>query len=352
MPGPLRSPGSEDFIVRHHSFRGIRSRAAALVACALTATLVAAGATPAQAAADTERPTAPGPITVVAIDTTWVELTWAASTDDVGVVRYPVGAQFEDSGAQYSTDTTSIRITNLRPSRTYTFSVRAEDAAGNSSVSNPTVRLTMPPGDDQPPSAPGQPVAYDIAATVVWLRWAHSVENVALDRYEVFRVGGTLTRVREVYQYPPVNSAQISGLAPSTTYTFVVQARDEVGHLSPLSAPVTVTTLPPPPSCAVRSVVRQWSDGFVAHLVVTNTGSTAVDGWTMTWRFWASQQVRGIWGAKVVDRLNNSYLRVANTSRNAVIPPGGTVSLGLVATGTQPPEEITLNGGLCTVADE
>ncbi|MET8041964.1 cellulose binding domain-containing protein [Micromonospora sp. NPDC005215] len=341
--------------MRDHPWRGVRSRAAALAACTLTAALVATGATPAYAAADTERPTTPGAITVVAVDTTWVELTWAASTDNVGVVRYPVGARFEDNGAQYSTDTTSIRITGLRPSRTYTFSVWALDAAGNSSVSNPTLRLTMPPGDDQPPSAPGQPVAYDVAATLVWLRWAHSVENVALERYEVFRVGagGTLTRVSEVYQYPPGrNSTQISGLTPNTTYTFVVQARDEAGHLSPLSAPVTVTTLPPPPSCAVRSVVRQWSDGFVAHLVVTNTGTTTVDGWTMTWRFWASQQVHGIWGAKVVDRLNNSYLRVRNTSRNAVIPPGGSVSLGLVATGTQLPEEITLNGGPCTVADE
>ncbi|WP_327040805.1 cellulose binding domain-containing protein [Micromonospora ureilytica] len=341
--------------MRDHRGRKIRSEAAALAACALAVTLIAAGATPAHAAADdTERPTAPGPITVVAVDTTWVELTWAASTDNVGVVRYPVGARFEDFGAQYSTDTNSIRITDLRPSRTYTFSVWALDAAGNSSVSNPTLRLTMPPGDDQPPSAPGQPVAYDVAATVVRLRWAHSVENVALDRYEVFRVdaGGTLTRVREVYQYPPVNSAQISGLAPNTTYTFVVQARDEVGHLSPLSAPVTVTTLPPPPTCAVRSVVRQWSDGFVAHLVVENTGTTAIDGWTMTWRFWASQQVHGIWGATIVDRLNNSYLRVRNTGRNAGIPPGGAVSLGLVASGTQLPEEVTLNGGTCTVADE
>ncbi|MBQ1019764.1 hypothetical protein KBX71_18105 [Micromonospora sp. D93] len=237
--------------MRDHRSRKIRSKAAALAACTLTATLVAAGATPAHAAVDdTERPTAPGPITVVAIDTTSVELTWAASTDNVGVVRYPVGARFEDFGARYSTDTNRIRITDL----------------------------TMPPGDDQPPSTPGQPVAYDVAATVVRLRWAHSVENVALDRYEVFRVdaGGTLARVREVYQYHPVNSAQ-----------------------------VTVTTLPPPPSCAVRSVVRQWSDGFVAH-----------------------------------------------TGRNAVIPPGGTVSLGLVASGTQLPEEVTLNGGLCTVADE
>ncbi|MGW3888041.1 fibronectin type III domain-containing protein [Micromonospora chokoriensis] len=340
--------------MRVHQMRGVRSRAAALAACALTAAVVAAGATPAHAAADTERPTAPGPITVVAIDTTWVELTWAAATDNVGVVSYPVGAQFEDNGAHYSTDTNSIRITNLRPSRTYTFSVAAVDAAGNRSLNDPRLRLTMPPGDDQPPGAPGQPVAYDVAATAVWLRWTHSVENVVLDRYEVFRVdaGGALTRVSEVYQYPPRNSTQVNGLTPNTTYTFVVQARDEVGHLSPLSAPVTVTTLPPPPSCEVRSVVRQWSDGFVAHLTVKNTGTTAVDGWTMTWRFWASQQVHGIWGAQVIDRLNNSYLRVGNTGRNAVIPPGGSVSLGIVASGTQLPQEVTLNGGLCVVADE
>jgi chitodextrinase len=75
-----------------------------------------------------------------------------------------------------------------------------------------------------------------------------------------------------VYQYPPGNNTtRISGLTPNTTYTFVVQARDEAGHNSPFSEPVTVTTLPPPPSCAVRSVTRQWSDGLVALLVVENT---------------------------------------------------------------------------------
>ncbi|GLZ61448.1 cellulose binding domain-containing protein [Micromonospora sp. NBRC 107095] len=340
--------------MRDHQVRGVRSRAAALAACALTATLLAAGTTPAYAAVDTERPTAPGPITVVAIDTTWVELTWAAATDNVGVVSYPVGAQFEDNGAYYSTDTNSIRITNLRPSRTYTFSVAALDAAGNRSLDDPRLRLTMPPGDDQPPGAPGQPVAYDVAATAVWLRWAHSVENVVLDRYEVFRVDAddALTRVSEVYQYPPGrNSTQISGLTPSTTYTFVVQARDEAGHLSPLSVPVTVTTLPPPPSCTVRSTVGQWPDGLVARLLVTNTGTTAVDGWTMRWRFYAAQQLRSLWGAEVVDR-DSSYLRVRNVRHNALIPPGGTVSLGFVATGSQPPEEVTLNGGMCTVAAE
>ncbi|WFE53721.1 cellulose binding domain-containing protein [Micromonospora sp. WMMD1155] len=338
--------------MRDHQVRGVRSRAAALAVCALAAAVVA-GATPAYAATDTERPTAPGAITVVAVDTTWIELTWAAATDNVGVVGYPVGARFEDTGAHYSTDTTGIRITGLRPSRTYVFSVAAVDAAGNRSLNDPTLRVTMPPGDDRPPGAPGQPVAYDVAATAVWLRWTHSVENVALDRYEVFRVdaGGALTRVSEVYQYPPRTSTQVSGLTPNTTYTFVVQARDEAGHLSPLSAPVTVTTLPPPPNCSVRSTVARWPDGFVARLAVTNTGPTPIDGWTMSWRFYAGQQLRGLWGAEVVDR-DGSYLRVRNVRHNGLIPPGGTVSLGVVASGSQTPQEVTVNGGVCQMADE
>ncbi|MGW5578202.1 cellulose binding domain-containing protein [Micromonospora chokoriensis] len=339
--------------MRDHQWRGFRSRAAALAACTLTAAVVATGATPAYAAADTQPPTVPGPITVAAIDTTWVELTWAASTDNVGVVRYPVSARFEDNGLTWSTDTNSIRITGLGPSRTYTFFVSALDAAGNGSPSTAPLRLTMPPGDDQPPGAPGQPVAFDVTATVVRLRWAHSVDNVVLERYEVFRVGadGALTLVRDVSQYPPNNSAQISGLTPNTTYTFVVRARDEVGLLSPLSAPITVTTLPPPPSCSVRSTVGQWPDGFVARLAVTNTGSTPIDGWTMSWRFYAGQQLRSLWGAEVVDR-DSSYLRVRNVRHNGLIPPGGTVSLGVIASGSQTPQEVTVNGGVCEVADE
>ncbi|MGC4866315.1 hypothetical protein ACLQ3B_12890 [Micromonospora sp. DT53] len=41
----------------------------------------------------------------------------------------------------------------------------ALDAAGNSSVSNPTLRLTMPPGDDQPPGAPGGTVSLGLVAS-------------------------------------------------------------------------------------------------------------------------------------------------------------------------------------------
>ncbi|MEU5780884.1 fibronectin type III domain-containing protein [Micromonospora lupini] len=344
----------------HPIRNGPRPRAVAVLAvAALMAALMAAlgtvGASPAYAAADdTEPPTAPGPITVVASGTTWIELAWAASTDNVGVVGYVVSARFEDNGRTWSTDTNSIRITDLGPSRTYIFSVAGLDAAGNRSPSSGTLRLTMPPGDDQAPSAPGQPVAYDVAATLVWLRWTPSIENVVLDRYEVYRVdaGGQLALVRELYQYPPSPTiTQVSGLMPNTTYTFVVRARDEAGNWSALSPPATVTTLPPPPSCAVRTVVRQWPDGLVANLVVKNTGTTAVRGWTMSWRFWAAQQLRGLWGAQVVDRTS-SYLRVRDAGYNALIPPGGSVSVGFIATGTQAPEEVTLNGGTCVVADK
>ncbi|RKR92573.1 fibronectin type III domain protein [Micromonospora pisi] len=333
--------------------RTARSWAHRPLVTVLTAILVTTVASPAYAAEeDTEAPTAPGAITIVDIDTTWVEFTWTASTDNVGVARYDVNARFEDFGRSYTTATNSIRIEALGPSRTYTWQVIARDAAGNG-ASSPTLRLTMPPGDDQPPGAPGNPIAYDLSDTSLWLRWEHSVENVVLDRYEVFRVNtdGSRTRVSEIYQYPPGrNSTRISGLSPNTTYTFVVQARDEVGFDSPFSEPVTVTTRSAAPACAARVEVHQWGNGSVAHLVVENTSTTTIDGWTMSWNIAPNQQFHGLWGAEVLfrDPLRRA-IWVDNASYNRTIAPGGSVRVGYVATDSVAPWQIALSGAICTV---
>lgn len=183
---------------------------------------------------------------VVGSTTSSVQLTWAPSTDDVGVARYYVHMQFEDLGYGYQSETNSIEITGLplRASRTYSFSVSAVDAAGNHSGYSPTLRVTLPPGDSVPPTTPGQPAAVEVAATYVRLQWSHSTDNIRVDRYDVLRItadGSTV--VGSASQNPPgKNWSWVSGLTPSTTYTFAVRAVDEAGNLSGLSAPVTVTT--------------------------------------------------------------------------------------------------------------
>jgi predicted phage tail protein len=84
---------------------------------------------------DTSPPSMPTQLTVTAITSGEVDLGWAASTDDVGVTAYLVEScraanctNFIQIGAPLNI---SFAASGLVPSTTYTFRVRAMDAAGN-----------------------------------------------------------------------------------------------------------------------------------------------------------------------------------------------------------------------------
>ncbi|MEN4760551.1 reprolysin-like metallopeptidase [Chryseobacterium sp. C39-AII1] len=87
---------------------------------------------------DTTAPTAP---TLVASGTTSTStnLSWSGATDNVGVTGYDV---YQGSSLIGSTASTSYTLTSLSPSTTYNFTVRAKDAAGNTSVSSNSVSVT------------------------------------------------------------------------------------------------------------------------------------------------------------------------------------------------------------------
>jgi Fibronectin type III domain len=91
-----------------------------LLALALTA---CPGVTP-----DTQKPTAPTGVTVTAKSTTSLSLSWTASTDNVGVTGYDV---LEGMTVKKSVTTTTAVVDGLTPDTSYTFTVRAKDAASN-----------------------------------------------------------------------------------------------------------------------------------------------------------------------------------------------------------------------------
>ena len=89
---------------------------------------------------DTEAPTAPANLVASNITTSSIDLTWNASTDNVGVVGYYVyqgGVQVSDV-----TSSTSTTISGLSESTQYSFYVTAYDAAGNESSQSNTVTPT------------------------------------------------------------------------------------------------------------------------------------------------------------------------------------------------------------------
>ena len=101
--------------------------------------------TPAEATTDTTAPSAPGTPTTTSITPYWAALTWAASTDDVGVTAYTVLDVSAGTDVAVATSTTTkVTVPSLTPGRTYVFVVVAQDAAGNVATRSGQLRLTMP----------------------------------------------------------------------------------------------------------------------------------------------------------------------------------------------------------------
>ncbi|WP_103072668.1 fibronectin type III domain-containing protein, partial [Aquimarina sediminis] len=89
--------------------------------------------------ADTQAPSVPTNVTASNIGATSADLTWTASTDNVGVTAYEI---FQGATSIGTSTTTNYTVTGLTANTTYSFTVKAKDAAGNVSASSTAVSVT------------------------------------------------------------------------------------------------------------------------------------------------------------------------------------------------------------------
>ncbi|MEU6373090.1 carbohydrate binding domain-containing protein [Streptomyces sp. NPDC046909] len=92
---------------------------------------------------DTQAPTAPASLRSTGKTSSSVSLAWNASTDNVGVTAYDI---YSGSNQVLSVSGTTATVSGLSGSTAYTFTVRARDAAGNSSAASNSVSVTTDPG--------------------------------------------------------------------------------------------------------------------------------------------------------------------------------------------------------------
>lgn len=123
----------------------------------------------------------------------------------------------------------------------------------------------------------------------------------------------------------------------------------------PTATPTRTPTATPTPttSCSVHySILTQWSGGFQAGFTITNTGTTAINGWTLVFAFANGQTLTTDWNGVFSQSAN--VVTITNTSINGSISRGGSpiVEPGFQATwsGTNAaPTAFTLNGAPCSV---
>ena len=120
---------------------------------------------------DTEAPSAVTDLVSSNTTSTGTDLTWSASTDNVGVTNYEV---FQDGVSIANTGTaTTLGVTGLTASTSYDFTVFAEDAAGNiSAVGNTETVVTPASADTEAPSAVTDLVSSNTTSTGTDLTWS------------------------------------------------------------------------------------------------------------------------------------------------------------------------------------
>ncbi|KAA9372970.1 esterase, partial [Microbispora cellulosiformans] len=115
---------------------------------------------------------------------------------------------------------------------------------------------------------------------------------------------------------------------------------------SPSSSPTGGTG-----ACRVSATVNAWNSGLTEDITITNTGSSAVNGWSLAFTLPSGQTITGGWNATYSP--SSGQVTATNVSYNGSIPAGGSVQIGFQANHTGnagKPTSFTLNGATCTVS--
>lgn len=92
-------------------------------------------------------------------------------------------------------------------------------------------------GDTQPPSAPSNLTASNVAQNTLTLNWNASTDNVGVTNYNIYRNN---TMIEQTGNASTTYNA--TGLSASTPYDFYVRALDAAGNISANSNTISVTT--------------------------------------------------------------------------------------------------------------
>jgi acid phosphatase len=153
--------------------------------------------------------------------------------------------------------------------------VEAAPASGATyDIDNISLVAGSPPVDTTPPSIPAGVAASANGPSSVSVSWSASTDAVGVTGYDVFRDGSKVATVAGT-------SFTDTGVQPSTTYSYTVDAFDAAHNTSQPSAAATVTTPSAPAGAcgALASSFNPSSPPTYAHVVVIMDENLGYNNW-------------------------------------------------------------------------
>jgi len=184
--------------------------------------------------------TAPSNLTTSVISNAQINLSWTASTESGGTISNYVIERCQGSGcssfAQVATSaTTTFNDTGLLAGTTYSYRVRATDAASNFSPYSTTATAATPAAT---PTAPSSLTATAAGPVQINLTWTASTETGGtISQYLIERCAGSgCSNFAQVGTSPAATTSfSDTGLLGSTSYSYRVRAMDAVSTTGPYS---------------------------------------------------------------------------------------------------------------------
>jgi chitodextrinase len=222
---------------------------------------------------DSQAPTIPIGLTATAVSPSQTDLSWTASTDNMGVAGYRIyrgGVYLKPATG------TSTSDTGLAASTPYCYRVSAYDAANNESAQSTEVCATTQ-ADTETPTVPTGLTATAASSSQTDLSWTASTDNVGVVGYNIYRGGIYLKSVTGT-------STSDTGLTANTLYCYQVTAYDGSGHESNMStqacasSPVASgTTYPGTPSRTLKGVIDPWNKIDHWILILPTSGNIVIN---------------------------------------------------------------------------
>ncbi|PTL76362.1 glycosyl hydrolase family 18 protein [Vitiosangium sp. GDMCC 1.1324] len=175
----------------------------------------------------------------------------ATATDNVGVTK----VEILENGTLVSSSTSYSRsFTGSSQNGTYTYTVKAYDAAGNVGTKTLSVSVNIPgSGDVVAPTVTASANATQFTAAGTLNLTATATDNVGVTKVEILE-NGTLVSSTTSY------SKSFSSSAQNGTYTYTVKAYDAAGNVGSQTVTVTVQIggTPPPASKRIVAYFTAW----------------------------------------------------------------------------------------------